>query len=249
MHRQLEKRLQMDTESRTNPDTPAIDRSPAAKMQAIQNDGSKPLPPHSRTGLPELTDLGPGNPLTDNAATASETRQVPQTSMPCKSSSTQDTMTAQTIPKHDQKPTTPPTPWTGALECTWPARLPPPALFRDAMLSSRAPPTLPTLPTSPRPTQHTRKTLPIHEHLYTWFNYIRKNEKKDKIWGPLLQIYMPEGTPGRVHRDGQNRVLLVGRAPQPRMLPFHASSLPLPPRHPPRLMVRVKIWNSLAPND
>ena len=90
MHRQLEKRLQMDTESPTNPDTPAIDRSPAAKMQAIQNDGSKPLPPHSRTGLPELTDLGPGNPLTDNAATASEARQVPQTSMPCKSSSTQE---------------------------------------------------------------------------------------------------------------------------------------------------------------
>ena len=167
MHRQLEKRLQMDTESPTNPDTPAIDRSPAAKMQAIQNDGSKPLPPHSRTGLPELTDLGPGNPLTDNAATASETRQVPQTSMPCKSSSTQDTMTAQTIPKHDQKPTTPPTPWTGALECTWPARLPPPRSIsrRNALLQSPAdtpdPPHLSqTHSTYTEDTPHSR--TPIH---------------------------------------------------------------------------------------
>ena len=152
MHRQLEKRLQMDTESPTNPDTPAIDRSPAAKMQAIQNDGSKPLPPHSRTGLPELTDLGPGNPLTDNAATVSEARQVPQTSMPCKSSSTQDTMTAQTIPKHDQKPTTPPTPWTGALECTWPARLPPPLYFA-------------TQCSPPEPRRHSRPSPPLPDPL------------------------------------------------------------------------------------
>jgi len=214
MKRQPEKRPQMDTESSTIPSAPAIDGSPAAKMQAVQNDGSKPLTPHSMTILPELTEeRGPYNLLMGKSATASEAHQVPQTT-PCKNASTQETMTAQTIPKHDQKPTIPPTRWSGALECTWPARLPLPALFRDEMPSSTAPPTLPTLPTSPRPTRHTRKTLPTHEHI-----------------------------------DGQHRVLLVSRAPQPRTLPLHARSLPLPPRHPPRLMVRVKIWNSLAPND
>ena len=60
---------------------------------------------------------------------------------------------------------------------------------------------------------------------------------------------MPEGAPRRTHQDGPHRVLLVSRAPQARTLLLHPRSLPLLPRHPPRLVVRVKIWNSLAPND
>ena len=137
------------TETSTIPSAPAIDRSPAAKMQAVQNDGSKPLTPHSMTILPELTEeRGPYNLLMGKSATASEAHQVPQTT-PCKNASTQETMTAQTIPKHDQKPTIPPTRWSGALECTWPARLLLPALFRDEMPSSTAPPTLPTPRSAP----------------------------------------------------------------------------------------------------
>ena len=67
MKRQPEKRPQMDTESSTIPSAPAIDRSPAAKMQAVQND--------SMTVLPDLTkEPGPGpyNLLMGNSATASE---------------------------------------------------------------------------------------------------------------------------------------------------------------------------------
>ena len=70
-------------------------------MQALRNDGSDLLTPHSITSLSELSDEpGPSNLLTGNAATASETDQVPDT-MSRKISSIHETMTAQTIPKDD----------------------------------------------------------------------------------------------------------------------------------------------------
>ena len=98
------KRPQTDTKSPTIPAAPAIDRSPAAKGQALPNDGSDLLTPHSITSLSELFDEpGPSNLLTGNAATASETDRVPDT-MSRKTSSIHETMTAQTVPKHDQKP-------------------------------------------------------------------------------------------------------------------------------------------------
>ena len=98
------KRPQTDTKSPTIPAAPAIDRSPAAKGQALPNDGSDLLTPHSITSLSELFDEpGPFNLLTGNAATASETDRVPDT-MSRNISSIHETMTAQTVPKHDQKP-------------------------------------------------------------------------------------------------------------------------------------------------
>ena len=93
------KRPHTDTKSPTILAAPAIDRSPAAKVQALRNDGSDLLTPHSITSLSELSDEpGPSNLLTGNAATASETDQVPDT-MSRKISSIHETMTAQTIPK------------------------------------------------------------------------------------------------------------------------------------------------------
>ena len=173
MDRQPAKRPQMDTKLSTIPNAPASDRSPVAKMQTLRRDGSDPLTPERTPSLAEMSDeLGPSNLLLGNATTADEAEQMTE-AMPRKIPSTHETMTTQTsTPKHDQKQTTSPASWTHALECTWPARLPPPARLRDAMPSSTAPPTL-----------------------------------------------------------------------------LRARSLPLPPRHPPRLVVRVKIWNSLPPND
>ena len=67
------KRLQMDTKPSTIPNAPAIDRSPAAKMHALRNDGSDPLTPQRMSSLSEMTEEpGPSNFLLDNAATASE---------------------------------------------------------------------------------------------------------------------------------------------------------------------------------
>ena len=173
MSRQPAKRPQMDTELSTIPNAPASDRSPVAKMQTLRRDGSDPLTPERTPSLSEMSEeLGPSNLLLGNATTADEAEQMTE-AMPRKIPSTHETMAAQTsTSKHDQKHTTSPASWTHALECTWPARLPLPARFRDAMPSSTAPPTL-----------------------------------------------------------------------------LRARSLPLPPRHPQRLVVRVKIWNSLAPND
>ena len=125
---------------------PAADRSPAAKIQALRDDGSDPLTPHlmpSSSKMPE--ELGPSDLLMGSAATTSEAEQVPET-MPCKISSTHETTTAQIIPEHNQKPYIPSMPWTGALECTWPAQTPLPARFRDAIPSSTTPPPPSLLP-------------------------------------------------------------------------------------------------------
>ena len=87
-------------------------------------------------------ELGPSNLLLGNATTADEAEQMTE-AMPRKIPSTHETMAAQTsTSKHDQKHTTSPASWTHALECTWLARLPLPARFRDAMPFSTAPPTL-----------------------------------------------------------------------------------------------------------
>ena len=56
------KRPQTDTKSPTVPAAPAIDRFPAARVQALPNDGSDLLTPHSTTSLSELFDEpGPSN--------------------------------------------------------------------------------------------------------------------------------------------------------------------------------------------
>ena len=133
-------------------------------MQARQSDDSDLLTPHLMASLSEMSEKpGPSDLLMGNATTVIEADQVPETT-PLKIPSTHETLTAQIIPGHDPKPITPPTPRTRALVCTWPARLPLPARFRDAIPSSTTPPTLPTLPTSPRPTRHTRKPLSTHEY-------------------------------------------------------------------------------------
>ena len=88
-------------------------------------------------------ELGPSNLLLGNATTADEAEQMTEAMPGRKIPSTHETMAAQTsTSKHDQKHTTSPASWTHALECTWLARLPLSARFRDAMPFSTALPTL-----------------------------------------------------------------------------------------------------------
>ena len=136
------KRPQRDTRPSSIPNAPAADRSPAAKIQALRDDGSDPLTPHlmpSSSKMPE--ELGPSDLLMGNAATTSEAEQVPKT-MPRKISSTHETTTAQIIPEHNQKPYIPSTPLDGCPGMHMARSDPPPRSFsrRNALRHSPADP-------------------------------------------------------------------------------------------------------------